>query len=51
MYEKDAYIMHLENTIKDQKNQISNLTEMIMLIRKDKFISSSEKNQKITLPV
>lgn len=35
MNEKDAYIMHLENMIKDLQNQVSNLTEMIMLLRKD----------------
>ena len=43
MNEKDAYIEHLENTIKDLQNQVSNLTEMILLLRKEKFGSSSEK--------
>jgi hypothetical protein len=43
MNEKDAYIEHLENTIKDLQNQVSNLTEMILLLRKEKFESSSEK--------
>lgn len=42
---KDAYIEHLENTIKDLSNQVSNLTEMIQLLRKEKFGSSSEKTQ------
>lgn len=50
MNEKDAYIMHLENTIKDLQNQVSNLTEMIMLLRKDKFGSSSEKTPKNEFP-
>ncbi len=43
MNSKDAYITHLENTIKDLQNQISNLNEMVMLLRKEKFGSSSEK--------
>lgn len=43
MSEKDAYIEHLENTIKDLQNQVSNLTEMVLLLRKDKFGPSSEK--------
>ena len=43
MTEKDAYIEHLENTIKDLQNQVSNLTEMVLLLRKEKFGSSSEK--------
>lgn len=50
MNEKDAYIMHLENTIKDLQNQVSNLIEMIMLLRKDKFGSSSEKTPKNEFP-
>ncbi len=44
--EKDAYIEHLENTIKDLQNQVSNLTEMLLLLRKEKFGSSSEKISK-----
>ena len=50
MDNKDAYIEHLENTIVNLnetinglQNQISNLTEMVMLLRKEKFGSSSEK--------
>lgn len=43
MDNKDAYIEHLENTIKDLQNQVSNLTEMVLLLRKEKFGSSSEK--------
>ena len=43
MNEKDAYIEHLENTIKDLQNQVSNLTEMVLLLRKEKFGASSEK--------
>lgn len=50
MNEKDAYIQHLEKTIKDLQNQVSNLTEMIMLLRKDKFGSSSEKTPKNEIP-
>ena len=46
MNEKDTYIEYLENTIKDLQNQVSNLTEMIMLLRKEKFGPSSEKTPK-----
>ena len=53
MNNKDAYIEHLENTIVNLnetinglQNQISNLTEMVMLLRKEKFGSSSEKTPK-----
>ena len=46
MDNKDAYIEHLENTIKDLQNQVNNLTEMVMILRKDKFGSSSEKTPK-----
>ena len=46
MTTKDAYIERLENTIKDLRNQVSNLTEMVMLLRKEKFGSSSEKTPK-----
>ena len=53
MDNKDAYIEHLENTIVNLnetinglQNQISNLTEMMMLLRKEKFGSSSEKTPK-----
>ncbi len=46
MTSKDAYIEHLENTIKDLQNQVSNLTEMVMLLRKEMFGSSSEKTPK-----
>jgi transposase IS66 len=35
MQNKDAYIEHLENTIKDLQNQIKNLTEMLSLLRKE----------------
>ena len=40
---KDAYIEHLENTISSLQKQVDNLTEMIILLRKEKFGSSSEK--------
>ena len=46
MDNKDAYIMHLENTIQDLQNQISNLNEIVLLLRKEKFGSSSEKTTK-----
>ena len=46
MQNKDAYIVHLENTIKDLQNQVKNLTEMLSIIRKGKFASSSEKTSK-----
>ena len=45
MSDKDAYIVHLENTIKDLQNQVSNLTEMVLLLRKEKFGPSSEKTK------
>lgn len=41
MDNKDAYIEHLENTIKDLTNQVNNLTEMLLLMRKEKFGSKS----------
>ncbi|MDE7282015.1 MAG: transposase [Lachnospiraceae bacterium] len=43
---KDAYIEHLKNTIKDLTNQVSNLTEMILILRREKFCFSSEKTPK-----
>ena len=43
MNEKDAYIEHLENTIKDLQNQVSNLTEMVLLLRKEKFVGPGPK--------
>ena len=43
MSEKDAYIEQLENTITDLQNQVNNLTEMILLLRKEKFGPKSEK--------
>lgn len=46
MTAKDAYIEHLENTIKDLQNQVNNLTEMVLLLRKEKFAPSSEKTPK-----
>lgn len=50
MDNKDAYIEHLENIIKDLQNQVSNLTEMIALMRKDKYGSSSEKTSRNDFP-
>lgn len=46
MDSKDAYILQLENTIKGLEQQVNNLTEMILLMRKQKFGSSSEKTPK-----
>lgn len=46
MDHKDAYIEQLENTIKELQNQVNNLTEMVLLLRKDKFGPSSEKTSK-----
>lgn len=43
---KDAYIEHLENTIKNLQNQVNNLTEMVLLLRKERFGSTSEKTPK-----
>lgn len=40
---QDAYIKHLEDTIQDLQKQVKNLTEMLLLMRKEKFGSSSEK--------
>ena len=40
---RDAYIEQLEKTIKNLQDQVSNLTEMVMLLRKEKFGPSSEK--------
>jgi transposase len=44
--DKDAYILKLENTIKNLEQQVNNLTEMILLMRKKQFGSSSEKTPK-----
>ena len=41
-----AYIEQLEKTIKNLQDQVSNLTEMVMLLRKEKFGPSSEKTVK-----
>jgi transposase len=46
MNTKDAYITQLENTIKNLQLQVENLTEMILILRKEKFGSSSEKTPK-----
>lgn len=43
MNDKDAYIEHLENTIKDLQDQVNNLTGMVLLLRREKFGPSSEK--------
>ena len=50
MSEKAVYIRQLEDTIKDLKNQVSSLSEMILLLRKGKFGSSSEKTPKKEIP-
>jgi transposase len=46
MDNQDTYILQLENTIKSLEQQVGNLTEMILLMRKQKFGSSSEKTPK-----
>jgi transposase len=46
MNSKDAYIAQLENKIKNLEHQVYNLTEMLILMRKQKFGSSSEKTPK-----
>lgn len=47
---KDAYIKQLENTIESLKKQVDNLTEMVLILRKEKFGSSSEKTPKDEIP-
>lgn len=42
MNPKDTYIRQLENTIQNLQNKINNLTEIVLLLRKEKFGSSSE---------
>ncbi len=44
--DKDAYILQLENKIENLEKQVNNLTEIIILLRKQKFGSSSEKTPK-----
>jgi len=46
MDSKDAYIAQLENTIKSLEKQVNNLTEMVLLLRKQNFGRSSEKTPK-----
>ena len=43
---RDTYIEQLEKTIKNLQDQVSNLTEMVMLLQKEKFGPSSEKTVK-----
>lgn len=43
---KDAYIAELLSTIKSLERQIENLTEMFLLMRRQKFGSSSEKTNR-----
>lgn len=50
MHTEDAYIKQLENTIKSLEQQVNNLTEMVILLRKEKFGSSSEKTLKPETP-
>lgn len=44
--DREAYILQLENTIKSLEKQVNNLTEMVILLQKQKFGSSSEKTPK-----
>lgn len=46
MDHKDAYIKQLENQISTMQKQIDNLTELILIMRQDKFGASSEKTSK-----
>lgn len=46
MKDKDAYIAQLENTIKALQAQVDNLTELIKVLQKERFGSSSEKTPK-----
>ncbi len=46
MDNKDSYILQLENTVKNLEHQVNNLTEIILLMRKKMFGSSSEKTPK-----
>ena len=43
---KDAYIRQIENPISAMQKQIDNLTELILIMRQDKFGASSEKTPK-----
>ena len=43
---KDAYIRQLENQISVMQKQIDNLTELILIMRQDKFGASSERTPK-----
>ena len=43
---QEEYIAHLEKTIKSLENQVSNLTEMVILLNKKQFGHSSEKTPK-----
>ncbi len=49
MNDKDAYIKQLEHTIENLQNQVNNLTEMILLLRKEKFGSKSEKTSSLQI--
>ena len=49
MNEKDAYIEHLENTIKDLQNQVSNLTEMVLLLRKERVYWKTDQDETVLL--
>lgn len=40
---QEEYIAHLEQTVKSLEQQVSNLTEMILLLNKKQFGASSEK--------
>lgn len=46
MNTKDAYIRQLENQISAMQKQLDNLTELILVMRQDKFGASSEKTPK-----
>src|SRR5574344_2722650 len=46
MNDKDVYISKLENTVKSLQNQVDNLTELVKIMQKERFGSSSEKTPK-----
>ena len=47
MDDKEAYILQLENTIKSLEKQVNNLTEIIILLRKQKFEVPVKRPRKV----
>ena len=46
MPNQDAYVKQLEDTVSKLEKQIENLTDMVLILRNEKFGSSSEKTPK-----